>query len=179
MTTSYVRPTCSFPEADRSVAESRQLQFEVIKLDYERTLGFLDGVSRTRTTMRSAAITAYLAFLSLAVQQDSLALAVAASAVALVFGFHDMYHGWLYRAALRRANQLERLFQHRLRALERPYDSYPLDRLQTEIERYAFGSLGQLPRFRARLLKETLSASAVLAYAVSALAAGAVACLLA
>src|SRR4051794_34666035 len=124
---SSIAPPSSFQSQaePRPTSDGLALQFEVVKLDYERTVGLLDAVSRTRTSMRAAAITAYVAFLSLSIQQKSAALAAGAAALALFFGSYDAYHAWLYHAALRRANRLERLFQHRLRALDRPYDPYP------------------------------------------------------
>ncbi len=171
-------PLASPDDEPPALAHDIQLQFDVVKLDYERTLGVLDGVSRTRTTMRAAAVTAYVAFLTLALQQKSWALGAGAALVAAFFAGYDAYHGWLYRALLRRANALERLFQHRLHALDRAYDPYLTARVQAELERYDFGTLGQLPRFNVRALKSSPNSLGV-AYAVPLVAAALVASLIA
>src|SRR4051794_39607169 len=100
------------PVSSPAYAEGIQLQFDVVKLDYERTLALIDGVTRTRATLRAATITAYVAFLGLAIQNKSWALAAGAGLLVVLLGLYDAYHAWLYGAALRRANALERLFQH-------------------------------------------------------------------
>lgn len=172
MTSSIVQQSSSpSPDEPTGGDDGLQVQFDVVKLDYERTATLLDSVTRTRTSMRAASITAYLAFLGLAVQETSWALAASAALAASVFGGFDAYHGWLYHAALRRANRLERLFQHRLRALDRPYDRYPAQRLHAELEKYDFGALGQLPRFRFRALSDTVTVVALLIYGVPTIAA--------
>src|SRR5256885_784892 len=107
MTSTAPQSVSPAPADSGPVADALQLQFDVVKLDYERTAAVVDGVSRTRTTMRGAAITAYAAFLSLAVQQKSWALAAGAAVVATLFGCYDVYLGWLSHSALRRANRLE------------------------------------------------------------------------
>jgi hypothetical protein len=67
---------------------------------------------------------------------------------------------------MRRANDLERLFQHRLRTLARAYDPYPTRRLRAELERYQFGALGNLPKFHARSLGEVKLRSVAVLYGV-------------
>jgi hypothetical protein len=145
-------------------ADELEVQFGVVKLDYERTLGLLDGVSRTRTTMRAAGVTVYLGFLSLAVERESWILAVAAGVVALLFAANDAHLHWLYHEGLRRSNSLERLLQHRVRALDRRYDPYPMKRLRADLERYQFGALGNLPRASVRRVLRTVSRTAVVLY---------------
>jgi hypothetical protein len=130
--------------------DSLDYQFDVLKVDYERTLGLLDGIVRVSTTLRATGLTAFAAFVGLGVEQKSWALMAAASVLAALFAVYDSYQQAVYRGALRRANALERLFQHRLRALDRPYDPYPRHRLRREVEKYRFGALGNLPKTRLR-----------------------------
>jgi hypothetical protein len=152
-----------------------EIQFGVVKLDYERTLGLLDGMARTRTTMRAAGVTVYLGFLSLGVESNSWILAVAAALVALLFAANDAQLHWLYYEALRRSNSLERLLQHRVRALDRQYDPYPVKRLRADLERYRFGALGNLPQASVRRVLGTVSLTAVVLYALPVVGAAAAA----
>jgi hypothetical protein len=134
------------PPSPEETDDGLVFQFDVLKLDYERTVGLLDGIVRVNTTLRATGVTAFAAFVSLGVQQQSWALMVSASLLAVLFGLYDSYLQAGYYGALRRANALERLFQHRLRALDRPYDPYPRERLRQEVESYRFGALGNLPK---------------------------------
>jgi len=104
--------------------------------------------------------------LSLAVESKSWILVVAAALVALLFAANDAQLHWLYREALRRSNSLERLLQHRVRALDRRYDPYPIKRLRADLERYQFGALGNLPRGSVRRVLRTVSPAAVVLYAL-------------
>ena len=146
-------------------------QFELIRLDYERTLGLLDVFARTRTTLRGFCLSAYAALIGLGVHERS--WAICASAAVLVAGFvmMDAYNGAQYRSALKRANDLERLFQARLRALDRSFDPYLTRRLRTAIERYQFGPLTHLPRTRVAGLVKAATRSVLLTYAVGFIAA--------
>jgi len=161
-------------DRDTAAADDLTLRFDVLKLDYERTLALLDGISRSRTTIRAAALTAFVTFLGLSVQQRTWPFAAAGALLALAFAAFDSHQGWLYHAALRRGNRIERLFQQRLRALSRPYDDYPIERLEAEFERYEFGALSQLPRFRWAALRKTVDSSQLVAYVVPVV--GAVVC---
>lgn len=57
---------------------------------------------------------------------------------------------WAYGVALRRANDIERLYRARMRMLDRPYDPFPAKRLRSEIEKHQFGVYATLPRATAR-----------------------------
>lgn len=93
---------------------------------------------------------------------------------AVVFGWQDAREGWVYHQLVRRANRIERLFQHRLQALDLPYDPYPSRRLQSELESYEFGPLGMIPKFRPRRLQQTVSTPVAVTYVAPVLlAAGA------
>lgn len=139
-------------------------QFELLTLDYERTLGIADGLVTNQNTMRGIAATAYLAFLGLGVDHRTWALCVAAALIAAAFAFQDARTTWIYRQLVRRANKIERLFQRRLQALDRPYDEYPAQRLRTELESYEFGVLSSIERFTLRRLVEGVTALAVVVY---------------
>ena len=156
------------PEHD---AEELRLQFEVIKLDYERTMGFIDGVVRTSVALRTGCATIFLAFLGTGVQQGSWAFCGAAAVVSLVFLVADSYYGNLYQQTLHRANDLERLFQARLRVLDRSYDPYPQQRLQASLEQYDFGVLTNIPVVRPSALIGTRSRWLVSTYVLAALTA--------
>lgn len=148
----------------REPAESLDRQFELLTIDYERTLGIADGLVTNQNTTRGIAATAYLAFLGLGVDHRTWALCVAAALTAAVFAYQDARTTWIYKQLVRRANKLERLFQRRLQALDRPYDEYPAQRLRTELEAYEFGVLSSIERFRAGRLVEGLTAVAFVAY---------------
>jgi hypothetical protein len=145
-------------------ASALEQQFDVVKLDYERTVALIDSVVRTRMALRALVAAAYLTLLGLAIEQRSPVLAVSAAVGTLLAGLNDAYLGWIYREALRRANGLERLFQHRMRALDRAYDPYPAQRMRMELERYEFGVYATFPRFRVALLKASIAWSTVASY---------------
>jgi hypothetical protein len=149
-----------------------ETQFELITLDYERTLSVLDGVARTRTTMRAAGATVYLGFVSLAVERESWALGIAAGVLALLFAANDAHLSWLYHQLVRRASAIERLVQHRIRVLDRPYDPYPIKRLRSDVERYQFGALCNLPKASLRLVGGHMSLVAAAFYVMPVVAAG-------
>ena len=161
------------PSLPEDIEDGLDYQFEVLKLDYERTIGLLDGIVRVSTTLRATGVTAFAAFISLGVEQKSWALMAAASLLAIFFGIYDSYQHVVYHGALRRANALERLFQHRLRALDRPYDPYPRQRLRKEVEKYRFGALGNLPRTRVRDAIARRPEGFVLLFVILAIGAGA------
>jgi hypothetical protein len=121
-------------------------QFEIVKLDYERTLALLDGLSNRSMALRAAGVAGYLTLLSLGINQGSAAICLAAAALLSTFAYLDAYNRTLYDFGVTRANDLERLFQHRFRTLDRPYDEYPSNRLRVLLESYRFGVLGNLPR---------------------------------
>ena len=123
-------------------------QFAIVTLDYERTVELLGGVANARMALRTFLATAYVTLLGLAFEQHSTALGIAAAASGALGATNDLYLGWVYHEALQRANQLERLFQHRVQALDRPYDPYPAERLRVELERYDFGVYATFPRFQ-------------------------------
>ena len=141
-----------------------QQQFEVVKLDYERTVALIDRVVRSRMAVRALVAAGYLALLGLSIEQDSPVLAVSTAAGTLLAAFNDAYLGWIYRETLRRANGLERLFQHRMRALDRAYDPYPAQRMRVELERYEFGVYATFPRFHIRLIRPSLALSTTVVY---------------
>jgi hypothetical protein len=136
------------PPSNEELHDGLSYQFEVLKLDYERTLALLDGIVRVSTTLRTTAVTAFAALVGVGVHEKSWALMIAASLLEVFFWISDSYQQVVYRGALRRANALERLFQHRLRTLDRPYDPYPRQRLRKEMAKYRFGALGNLREVR-------------------------------
>lgn len=154
----------SCPSDPSAAPDGLEQQFDLLRIDYERTLGLAEGVTGGRVTMRGIVATAYLAFLGLGIDNKSWALCAAAAAAALLFAFQDAREHWIYHQLVRRANRIERLFQHRMQALDLPYDPYPSRRLRAELEGYEFGALGQIRRFRLTLLRETLSRTAVVLY---------------
>jgi hypothetical protein len=139
-------------------------QFALLTLDYERTMGVADGLVANQSTMRGIAATAYLALLGLGVEQGSWAICTAAALIAVAFAWQDMRSSWIYRGLVRRANKIERLFQRRLQALDRPYDRYPADRLRSELESYEFGVLTNIDRFSLTRLKDTVTILGLFAY---------------
>jgi hypothetical protein len=169
MTASAAQSTGS--SKDGAGDEALALQFDLVRVDYERTLGFLDSVVRTRTTLRAAAVTAYAALFGLGIQETSWAVCGSAALVALGFFLLDAYDGYQYMNALRRANDLERLFQARLRALDRLYDPYPARRLRTAVERYQFGVLTQLPRTTIPAFLKAATRGVIMSYGFAVLAA--------
>ncbi len=146
----------SDPEPSSST-DSLDRQFALLTVDYERTLGVADGLVSNQNTTRGIAATAYLALLGLGVDHRSWALCAAAALIAVAFACQDGRTSWVYRQLVRRANKIERLFQRRLQALDRPYDRYPADRLTSELENYEFGVLSNIDRFSLARIGDVLT----------------------
>ena len=159
---------CSHSESG-SAPDAMEQRFDLVRLDYERTLGILDSLVRARATIRGIASTAYLTLLGFGVDKRSWAFCIAASLLALVSMLQDARSGWIYDQLVRRANAMERLFQHRLQALDLPYDPYPSRRLRMELEKYEFGVLTHIQRFHPRVLPDALSATRWALYAAPVL----------
>lgn len=147
-------------------ADALDRQFDLLTVDYERTLGIADGLVSSKSTMRGIASTAYLALLGLGVDHRSWAICAASALIAVAFAWQDTRTSWLYRQLVRRANKIERLFQRRLQSLDRPYDKYPADRLSSELESYEFGVLSSIDRFSLARVKEALTVFGMSMYLV-------------
>jgi hypothetical protein len=147
-------------------ADALDRQFQLLTVDYERTLGIADGLVSSKSTTRSIAATAYLALLGLGVDHRSWAICAASALIALAFAWQDVRTSWLYRQLVRRANKIERLFQRRLQSLDRPYDRYPADRLSSDLESYEFGVLSSIDRFSLVRAREAITVLGVSMYLV-------------
>jgi len=165
LTTSSLEPP---PNSDEDALEQ---EFAIVTLDYEQTVGLLGGVVQARMALRALIATAYVTLLALGIEQHSEALPFAAAAGAFLGAMNDLYLGWVYQEALLRANSLERLFQHRMRALDRAYDPYPAERLRVELERYDFGVYTTFPQFRRDRLLPSIRWAMVVVYIAATAAA--------
>jgi hypothetical protein len=168
---SLSKPSQSLSRSEVDVggaADPVEQQFALLPVDYEQTLGIANGLVASQGTTRGIAATAYLAFLGFGIDHRSWALCVASSLIAIAFFLQNARQDWIYRQLLRRANQIERLLQRRLQALDRPYDPYPAKRLRAELDDYDFGVLGHIPRFHILALRATVRRWALVAYCMPA-----------
>jgi hypothetical protein len=97
--------------------EIKQL-IDVVKFDYQNSLGFIDGVVRVSIGIRTIAMAGCLALLAAALQTDQVVLAVFALLTSVAFGIQDAYHGWLYAEARSRAKKMEALLDGYYRQLQ-------------------------------------------------------------
>jgi hypothetical protein len=150
------------------VVDPVEQQFALLTVDYEQTLGIANGLVASQGTTRGIAATAYLAFLGLGIDHRSWALCAASSLIAIAFFLQNARQDWIYHQLLQRANQIERLFQRRLQALDLPYDPYPAKRLRAELDDYDFGVLGHISRFHIFALRAAVKRWALAAYCLPA-----------
>jgi hypothetical protein len=132
----------------------------LIRLDYEQSLQFIDGVTRISSTIRQTAATAGVALIGLTIQDKSPALGVAGAVLGIVLGLMDAYHGSLYSQTRDAAIAAERVFRQAKQHFERPYDDAVRRRLDEMVEDYDTGvvvrlsppSLSGLTRARPRVM---------------------------
>ena len=131
------------PGLDQRVVD----QLGVIRLDYEQSLRFIDGVVRISSTIRQTTMTAGVALIGLSIQNKSPALALAAVALGLLMGLYDAYHGWLYSRALERVTAMEGILRAEKSAYARIDDEAVVTRLEELVDDFRVGPLTNLPRF--------------------------------
>jgi hypothetical protein len=139
----------------------------IVRFDYERSLEFIDGVTKISSTIRQTAATASVALIGLAIQDKSRALGIAAAVLGLVLGLMDGYHGALYSQTLKAVGAAERIFRQAKQALERPYDDAIRERLREMVEDYTPGVVSRLSTFSFGGLKEARPALMYLIYPVA------------
>lgn len=93
---------------DEELEREKQLM-ELVRLDYDTALRSMSGFITTAGQLRGFGITAWSVVLGLAVRDASVALSILAAFVLLTFWYADAYHSALYRLALSRALELEKL----------------------------------------------------------------------
>jgi hypothetical protein len=130
----------------------RREALDLVKLDYERTLAFIDGVVSISSGIRRMAVTVYLALAAVALDRDSWELFCCAIAATGLFWFLDAYHGWLYREGLLRGRKLERLLRLRYSQMLDEDDEDAEADLNEGLEKHRFGHLLTIPPFRFRSL---------------------------
>lgn len=122
---------------------------DLVKYDYEHSLGFIDGVVRVSIGIRTVAVAGCLALLAAAVQTDEAILAGFALLASLAFGAQDAYHGWLYAEARERAAEMERLIDAYYRHLQGNTSEVRERQLLKRLRRHRFGAkptlFGPLP----------------------------------
>lgn len=122
----------------------------LVKLDYEHTLGFIDGVVRVSTSIRTIATAGWLALIAAAVQTGHGWLAVLASVGVGVLGLQDAYHGWLYAEARKRAVELERLLEGYYKYLQRTTQAGAAADLLKRLHNHRFGQRSRVPSLSRR-----------------------------
>jgi hypothetical protein len=90
----------------------------LVERDYDQTAEFIRSVVGTTSTTRGWAVTVWLALIGIAIDHDSVGLALLAAFVLLPFCLLDAYHSWLYGEALKHARALERLSSSYYEAVE-------------------------------------------------------------
>ena len=98
----------------------------LVERDYDQTAEFIRSVVGTTSTTRGWAVTVWLALLGIAIDHDSVGLALLAGFVLLPFCLLDAYHSWLYSEALKHARALERLSTSYYEAVESGEDDQEL-----------------------------------------------------
>jgi hypothetical protein len=81
----------------------------LVERDYDQTAEFIRSVVGTTSTTRGWAVTVWLALIGVAIDHDSVGLALLAGFILLPFCLLDAYHSWLYSEALKHARALEQL----------------------------------------------------------------------
>lgn len=123
----------------------------LVELDYERTAGFINGITTTMATIRGWAITIWLAVLGIGLERGLWQVALLAAASAGVFLLLDGYHAWLYGEALAHAAKLERLSGKYFDSLGRGAadEDVELD-FEVALQAHRFGMYRNFRRFRLR-----------------------------
>lgn len=123
----------------------------LLRLDYDRTNDFIQGVLSTINTLRGWAITLTVALVGFAFERNAWLLSLMASFVLLLFAYLDVYHSWLYSAAVRHAGDLENAIgsYHRFLAQADDDEMAILD-FEADVKGHTFGLLRVLrrPAFR-------------------------------
>lgn len=91
----------------------------LVERDYDQTAEFIRSVVGTVSTIRGWSVTVWLAVLGVALNQQSVPLAILAGFLLLPFTLLDLYHSWLYSEALKHARELERISSSYYSAVER------------------------------------------------------------
>lgn len=93
-------------EIEAGADRERQL-IDLVRLDYDASLRALNGFVTIASHLRGVGVAAWGVVLGLAVGNESVALALLAAAITVMFAYLDGYHSALYRRALARAISLE------------------------------------------------------------------------
>jgi hypothetical protein len=117
---------------------------ELVKFDYEHSLGFIDGVVRVSIGIRTIAMAGCLALLVAAVQTGQAYVAGFACAAALALGAQDAYHGWLYAEARQRISEMEKLLDSYYRLVQGSASTSRERELLKRLRRHRFGARPRL-----------------------------------
>jgi len=126
----------------------------LLEIDYVNTTRFIDGVLSTTNALRALAITLWLAAVGGAATFGVWAIALAAAGIPLAFALLDRHQSWLYRVALSRATEIERLWRAYFESLGRGADDEELVRkARAGLEAHRFGLFLNFLQFDWRELK--------------------------
>lgn len=95
-------------ETGRGLSREREL-VELVRFDYDITVRTVQGVLATGVSVRAAGFAAWGVVLGVGINSGSWPFCLLAALLALLFGYVDLIHATLYRRALARASELERL----------------------------------------------------------------------
>jgi hypothetical protein len=123
-------------------------RLDLLKLDYEQTSEFIQGVLSVSNSLRGWAITLSLGLVGFGFDRHSVGLCVIAVAVSVTFAALDGYHGWLYSEAVHHLNGLERIWRLYYTSLG-PTGGDPLAARQLKVAfgSHVFGFLSRIPPF--------------------------------
>jgi hypothetical protein len=125
---------------DGTMLEIEQL-VELLKFDYEQTMGVVDGTVRVCSNVRTLAIAVWTGLIAAEVQVSDGKLAIVAAASVVLFAVLDGYHGWLYKQSSARAYGMEGLLGDYYKLLQRRVESHEVNRLLTKLRQHKYGQL--------------------------------------
>lgn len=135
-------------------------RMRLLELDHQNAVRITDTSLRSLGVVRGWAVTAWLALVAAALEFDNEWIALLSIAPLVVFGLHDGYLSWAYRAAMEHARRVERVWQAIYDAAGRgESDERVAMDAETKAQAHALGAILEFPRFRAAPKSKFLPAS--------------------
>jgi hypothetical protein len=143
----------------------REKRLDLVRVDYDKTLSWIEALARSSQTLRGVALTIDAAVLTFAVQQSNVAIAVVGLILIPTFLLTDCYYQWHYLKGLGRAHEIEGILALRFKELERGDDDARTRRkLDTALAQHRVGQYTNVPRFQFSYLGKVLPKGVALAF---------------
>jgi hypothetical protein len=157
------------------LAEPTDQRLHLLELDHANAVRIVDSSLRTLGVVRGWAVTAWLGSVATAVELHRAWLAFVVLVPIAIFALHDGYLSWAYRAALRHARSVERVWQAAYDSASRgATDERVADDAESKLQAHRLGAIFDFPRFRRSEIPKLLPANGfwVVYVALAASAAG-------